>query len=322
MLKPFVRDVAFPFAWLLFRSLRATRDDINTREIKLYVDGVAGIVLDIITDMHVGGFHKNLNSILVTSQKKAQEIVLSSPRICLDLGDRLTLGGGKHGPTQISHLESLAEYFASLADSSEGWKIWWVHGNHDRRISGKITPGELSFLEKSTADMWFQQIIQPLDFPQYRIRLQGMPCYNTQKNLYNEKSVWELIWNINQHSGVNIVMVHNPDGVRRIEAIKTQLWLHISVPTLFLCGHTHGLLGFQHVPVLGLGARKCISMERDTQYVAGYYPAKNNESYGIFVSRGMGDQAGIFRIPWGERERPILRFAEKREDADIVLGGR
>ncbi len=43
-------------------------------------------------------------------------------------------------------------------------------------------------------------------------------------------------------------MVHNPDGVRQIEAIKQQLQLRIDRPTLFLCGHTHGLLGFSDVP--------------------------------------------------------------------------
>jgi hypothetical protein len=34
----------------------------------------------------------------------------------------------------------------------------------------------------------------------------------------------------------------------------------------------------------------------------------------------MGDQADIFRVLWGGRERPILRFVERKEDADIVLG--
>jgi hypothetical protein len=37
-------------------------------------------------------------------------------------------------------------------------------------------------------------------------------------------------------------------------------------------------------------------MEQDTTYVSGYYPAKGGEPYGIFVSRGMGDQADIFRV--------------------------
>lgn len=50
-----------------------------------------------------------------------------------------------------------------------------------------------------------------------------MPCHNTQKELYTPEAVRELLSNINSHSGVNIVMVHNPDGVRQIEAMKAQL---------------------------------------------------------------------------------------------------
>lgn len=61
-------------------------------------------------------------------------------------------------------------------------------------------------------------------------------------------------------------------------------------------------------------------MQNDTPYISGYCAAKTGEPYGIFVSQGMGDQADIFRIGSGGRERPILRFVDKREDADIVLG--
>jgi hypothetical protein len=97
------------------------------------------------------------------------------------------------------------------------------------------------------------------------------------------------------------------------------------LPTLFLCGHTHGLLGFQDVPIIGEklsnGARKWIGMEKVTPYISGYYPATNGEPYGIFVSQGMGDQADIFRIRNGGRERPILRFVERESMADIVIGG-
>lgn len=95
-------------------------------------------------------------------------------------------------------------------------------------------------------------------------------------------------------------MVHNPDGVRQIEDMKAQYELRINLPTLFLCGHTHGLLGFGDIPLVGKklsnGARKWIGMERDTLYISGYYPATTGEPYGIFVSQGMGDQPDIFRI--------------------------
>lgn len=127
-----------------------------------------------------------------------------------------------------------------------------------------------------------------------------MPCYNTQPERYGSRIIRELIANINSHTGVNIVMVHNPDGVKHIESKKRSLGLSIDVPTLFICGHTHGLLGFPGIPVVGSklsnGARKWIGMEKDTRYVSGYYPALSGEPYGTFVSRGMGDQADIFRI--------------------------
>jgi predicted MPP superfamily phosphohydrolase len=99
--------------------------------------------------------------------------------------------------------------------------------------------------------MGFKQIIEPVDLANGRIRLHGMPCYNTQIEQYGSKLIRDLIANINSHSGVNIVMVHNPDGVRKIEEAKKNLGLSIDVPTLFLCGHTHGLLGFQDVRFVG-----------------------------------------------------------------------
>jgi len=127
-----------------------------------------------------------------------------------------------------------------------------------------------------------------------------MPCFNTQSELYSTRAIHDLISNINAHSVVNIVMVHNPDGVRQIEAIKAQCRLRINVPTLFLCGHTHGLLGFGDIPLVGEklsnGARKWIGMEKETPYISGYYPATTGEPYATYVTQGMGDQTDIFRI--------------------------
>lgn len=158
------------------------------------------------------------------------------------------------------------------------------------------------------------------------MQIHGMPCYNTQPEQYGSKIIRELIANINAHTGVNIVMVHNPDGVKHIESKKKTLGLSIDVPTLFVCGHTHGLLGFPDVPLIGKSlshiARKWIGMEPDTPYISGYTPSTGGEPYGIFVSQGMGDQADIFRVLSGNRERPIIRFVERESSADIVLGGR
>ena len=322
----FVRNVAFPLVWKTLRFLGQTRENIDTREVKIYADGVAGIVIDILADMHMGGVHRVINTALLHSQKRAKEIIWGTPRICLDLWDRLTLGSLKERPTNLTDLSNLWEYFSPLAGETEWGHIWWVNGNHDRRMLEKITQSELDRLEWCTQEIGFRQIIQPIDLANGRVRLHGMPCYNTQPEQYASKIIRELIWNINLHSGVNIVMVHNPDGVRKIEEAKRNLGLSIDVPTLFLCGHTHGLLGFQDIPRIGNKlshwARKWIGMERDTPYISGYYRAKSGEPYGIFVSQGMGDQADIFRILSGNRERPILRFVERESDANIVIGGR
>lgn len=320
----FVRNVAFPLVWKTLRLLGQTKEDINTRELKIYADGVAGIVVDVLADMHMGGVHRGLNTALLHSQKRAQEIIWQTPRICLDLWDRLTLGSAKERPTNLTDLSNLWEYFSPLADKTEWGHIWWVNGNHDRRMLEKIAQSELDKLNWSAQEIGFKQIIEPVDLAHGRIRLHGMPCYNTQMEQYGSKIIRDLISNINSHSGVNIVMVHNPDGVRKIEEAKRNSGLSIDVPTLFLCGHTHGLLGFQGIPKFGNAlsgyARKWIGMEKDTSYISGYYPAKSGEPYGIFVSQGMGDQADIFRIWKGGRERPILRFVEKKEDAEITLG--
>lgn len=108
----------------------------------------------------------------------------------------------------------------------------------------KIAQKELDALNGDTAEIGLKQITQPIDLANGRIRLHGAPCYNTQSEGYGSRFIRELIGSINSHAGVNIVMVHNPDGVRKIEEAKRNLGLSIDVPTLFLCGHTHGLLGF------------------------------------------------------------------------------
>lgn len=320
----FVRNVAFPLVWKTLRLLGQTQENINTRELKIYADGIAGIVVDVLADMHMGGVHRGVNTALLHSQKRAQEIIWNTHRICLDLWDRLTLGSVKERPTNISDLSNLWAYFYSLADMSDWEYIWWVNGNHDRRMLEKIAQSELDRLNWGAREMGFKQIMEPVDLAHGRIRLHGMPCYNTQIEQYGSKIIRELISNINSHPGVNIVMVHNPDWVRKIEEAKRSLGLSIDVPTLFLCGHTHGLLGFQDVRLVGNKlsniARKWIGMNRDTPYVSGYYPALSGEPYGIFVSQGMGDQADIFRIWKGGRERPILRFVERESIADIVIG--
>lgn len=320
----FVRNVAFPVVGNLLRWSGLTQRGIETREVKVFADGISNQVVDVLADMHMGGVHKNLNRALIHSQVRAQEIIWDTPRICLDLGDRLTLGSGKIRPTKLSDISNLSDFFSPLVEESQWQHIWWVHGNHDRRMLEKISSENLVLLNGATEEIGFKQIIEPIQLSWGRIQLHGMPCYNTQSELYGSSIIRELIWKINAHSGVNLVMVHNPDGVRKIEEGKRSLGLSIDVPTLFLCGHTHGLLGFQGVPRIGKklanAARKWINMEQDTQYISGYYPATSGEPYGTFVSRGMGDQADIFRIWKGGRERPILRFVEKKEDAEITFG--
>lgn len=320
-----IRDVAFPAAWNMLRTLWMTQEGIKTHEIKMYANSISRLVVDILADLHIGGVHHDLNEALRGSQKKANAIIGHTPCIMLDIWDRMTLGSKNHAPTWFESLRNLGDFFYSNAQQWEWRRIWWVDGNHDMRMGEKVSDKKLQHMRKYTEDIGFRQIIEPIELAGGRLKIHGMPCYNTQKELYTPEAVKELIWNINnQKSGINIVMVHNPDGVRQIEAMKDQLWLRINVPTLFLCGHTHGLLGFQDIPLVGgklaNGARKWIDMQNDTPCISGYYPAMTGEPYGTFVSQGMGDQADIFRILNGGRERPILRFVEKKEDADIVLG--
>ncbi len=320
----FVRNVAFPAVGNLLRLSGLTRRGIETREVRVYADGIANRVIDIIADMHIWGVHKNINPTLQRSQSEADRIIWDTQCVTLNLGDIMTLGSWEHKPTGFEHVQDLEMYFSDNAKRSEGGKIWSIDGNHDRRMLEKISPKNLEGLRRLIGDLGFDYIDKPIEIWGDKIKLHSMPCHNTQKELYTPEAVRELLSNINSHSGVNIVMVHNPDGVRQIEAMKAQLWLRINVPTLFLCGHTHGLLGFQDIPIVGeklsRWARKWIGMESDSQYISGYYPATTGEPYGIFVSRGMGDQADIFRVLWGGRERPILRFVERKEDADIILG--
>jgi hypothetical protein len=321
----FVRNVAFPFVWKALSGLHLTQEGIHTHEIKVYADGVANLTADILADLHIGGVHRNLNEVLIASQKKANEIIGSTPCIMFDIWDRFTLGSKNHAPTWAESLINLGDFFFKNALQWEWQQIWWVDGNHDRRMVEKVEAEELTRMMGYMGEFGFKQILKPQELAGGRVHIHGMPCYNTQKDLYTPEAVKELIWNINnQKSGINIVMVHNPDGVRQIEAMKAQLGLRINVPTLFLCGHTHGLLGFQDIPFVGQKlaqwARKWIDMQNDTPYISGYYPATTGEPYGTFVSQGMGDQADIFRVWSGGRERPIFRFVDKREDADIVLG--
>lgn len=319
-----VRNVAFPAVWKMLWLLWQTREGIDTREIKIYADGVAGVVLDVLADLHIGGVNRNLNSALLHSENRTNTIIAGSSYIALDLWDRLTLwSGAKHHPTEYNDINRLEDFFVPIVQKSVWQKIWGINGNHDMRMGEKISGQKLWILNDYTNELGFQQILKPIDIIGGKIRLHGMPCFNTQPELYGSRAIRELITDINSHTWANIVMVHNPDGVRRIEAMKKSLGLSIDVPTLFLCGHTHGLLGFQDVPRFGNTlsgyARKWIGMEKDTPYISGYYKAESGEPYGIFVSQGMGDQADIFRILSGGRERPIFRFVGRESEAEIIL---
>lgn len=334
----FVRNVAFPAVWSVLKGLHLTKRWINTHEVTVYANGVSNQIIQVLADTHIGGVHKDVNRVLIDSQRQADRIIGNTPCITVDLGDIMTLWniprdselrrkffiGQKHHETWYWDINRLWSYFYNNALKSEWQTIFGVKWNHDMRMWEKIFPTKLEWLQEAIGEIGVQYLTEPVVLGNGRVKIHTMPCFNTQSALYGSKLIRDLVQNINSHSGVNIVMVHNPDGVKRIEAMKKSLWLSIDVPTLFLCGHTHGLLGFQDVPIIGdklsNGARKWIGMEADTQYVSGYYPATSGEPYGTFVSQGMGDQADIFRILWGGRERPILRFVEKKEDADIVLG--
>lgn len=49
----FVRNVAFPAVGNLLRLSGLTRRGIETREVRVYADGIANRVIDIIADMHI-----------------------------------------------------------------------------------------------------------------------------------------------------------------------------------------------------------------------------------------------------------------------------
>lgn len=335
----FIRNIAFPAVWSVLKGLYLTKRWINTHVVTIYADGVSNQIIQVLADTHIGGVHKDVNRVLIDSQRQADAIIGNTPCITVDLGDIMTLWniprdselrrkffiGQKHHETWFWDIHRMWSYFYDNARKSEWQTIFGVKWNHDMRMWEKVFPTKLRWLQEAIGEMGVQYLTEPVILGNGRIKIHTMPCYNTQKELYTPEAVRELFSHINAHSGVNIVMVHNPDGVRQIETIKVQLWLRIDVPTLFLCGHTHGLLGFQGVPwlsnTLSGYARKWIGMEQDTPYISGYYRATSGEPYGIFVSQGMGDQADIFRILWGGRERPILRFTENKEEADIVIGG-
>lgn len=108
----------------------------------------------------------------------------------------------------------------------------------------------------------------------------------------------QYIYTLNHtHNDLNIVLLHNPDGLEfllaRLRATKQSL----TTPTLFLAGHTHG--GMVDLPLLrkiGLMA----SRTAFTRYKGWYWPEGKYSETGnwkLYVSTGMGNSPGFdFRM--------------------------
>ncbi len=95
------------------------------------------------------------------------------------------------------------------------------------------------------------------------------------------------------HNDINIVLLHNPDGLEFLLERLRETNQSIIAPTFFLAGHTHGAMcDVPYLRHLGLGLCKT-SFGR---YKGWYQPEGKYEETGnwkMYVSTGMGNSPGF-----------------------------
>lgn len=258
----------------------------------------SGVSFLFLTDPHIGW---SIDAIAAQTAHGIQTLLASTNKettIVLHGGDFVSA----HGTEKSLSFEHFVEVAKKLFHGLESFRHFAVIGNHDDDNA------DFGYTRAWLED---QMQVHFLSEPRHAKKIfindkslciHGMHTLSRHLHRMPKKErnmiLDQYIYTLNHtHNDLNIVLLHNPDGLEfllaRLRATKQSL----TTPTLFLAGHTHG--GMVDLPLLrkiGLMA----SRTAFTRYKWWYWPEGKYAETGnwkLYVSTGMGNSPGFdFRM--------------------------
>lgn len=263
-----------------------------------WIHEFSGVSLLFLTDPHIGW---SIDAIAAQTAHGIQTLLASTNKettIVLHGGDFVSA----HGTEKSLSFEHFVEVAKKLFHGLESFRHFAVIGNHDDDNA------DFSYTRAWLED---QMQVHFLSEPRHAKKIfindkslciHGMHTLSRHLHRMPKKErnmiLDQYIYTFNHtHNDLNIVLLHNPDGLEFLLARLRTTKQSLTTPTLFLAGHTHG--GMVDLPLLrkiGLMA----SRTAFTRYKWWYWPEGKYAETGnwkLYVSTGMGNSPGFdFRM--------------------------
>ncbi len=263
-----------------------------------WIHEFSGVSLLFLTDPHIGW---SIDAIAAQTAHGIQTLLASTNKettIVLHGGDFVSA----HGTEKSLSFEHFVEVAKKLFHGLESFRHFAVIGNHDDDNA------DFGYTRAWLED---QMQVHFLSEPRHAKKIfindkslciHGMHTLSRHLHRMPKKErnmiLDQYIYTLNHtHNDMNIVLLHNPDGLEFLLARLRATNQSLTTPTLFLAGHTHG--GMVDLPLLrkiGLMA----SRTAFTRYKWWYWPEGKYAETGnwkLYVSTGMGNSPGFdFRM--------------------------
>lgn len=274
---------------------RASHIHFRHEPVKFFwLQGFEGISLLFLTDPHIGGSIDHIAAqtahgiqMLLASAKKETTIVLHG-------GDFVSA----HWAKKNLSFEHFVEIAKKLFHGLEWFRHFAVIGNMDDdntdfSYSRKWLEDQMQVHFLTEARHAKKIFINDKSLCIHGIHtlakhLHTMP--KKERNMILDQYIYTLD---STHNDLNIVMLHNPDGLEFLLARLRATGQSLKTPTLFLAGHTHGaMIDLSFLRKIWLMAsRTSFSRYRGWYWPEGKYADTGN--WKMYVSTGMGNSPGF-----------------------------
>lgn len=258
----------------------------------------SGLSLLFLTDPHIGW---SIDAIAAQTAHGIQMLLANAKpetTIVLHGGDFVSA----HGTKKTLSFEHFVEVAKKLFHGLEGFRHFAVVGNHDDDNADFVHTR--AWLEDKMQVHFLTEVrhAKKIFINDKSLCIHGI--HTLAKHLHKmpkkERNIIldQYIYTLNHmHNDLNVVLLHNPDGLEFLLARLKSTKQSITTPTLFLAGHTHGaMVDLPFLRKIGLLA----SRTAFTRYKWWYWPEGKYSETGnwkLYVSTGMGNSPGFdFRM--------------------------